>query len=118
MSVSLAFTPSDGNYRFNQTLTASNGVVGNYTFDVRWNTRASAWYFDMYDTNGTIIVAGVKVVINVPLGRRSAHPFFVRDSIIALDSSLDNLDPGFDDIGTRVQVWHYNEKDLAALLLG
>lgn len=118
MATELAFTPSDGNYRFSQTLGTAKGEFS-YTFDVRWNTRDNAWRFDMYDPSGILMVAGVKIVLNVPLGRRSTHPFFNRDAIVAMDTSLENLDPGFDDIGPgrRVRVFHMTESDLATFLM-
>jgi len=118
MAALLNFIPSEGNYRFSSELTTSEGT-GVYTFDVHWNGRDyrdGAWYFDLYDADGILLVAGVKIVLNVALGRRAAHPFFNENSIIAIDTSLDKLDPGFDDLGTRVQVWHFTTEDLAALL--
>ena len=119
MSAILNFIPSDGNYRFSSELTLSDNTADVFTFDVRWNGRDyndGAWYFDMYDSDGILLVAGVKIVLNVSLGRRAAHPFFNNNAIIAIDTSLDNLDPGFDDLGTRVQVWHFTKTDLAALI--
>lgn len=116
MATQLGFIPSDGNYRITAPLTVSDGTKS-YTFDVRWNERANAWYFDMYDPDGILMVAGVKVVLNVPLGRRSAHPFFNNNAIVALDTTLLEQDPGFDDITTRVQIWHLTATDLAALRL-
>src|SRR5688572_16593107 len=115
MAAKLAFIPSDGNYRFNSTLETFTDT-GSYTFDVRWNTRDNAWRFDMYDPDGILMVAGVKVVLNTPLGRRSTHPFFNGNALIAIDTSLTNLDAGFDDLGTRVQIWHFTIEELAALI--
>lgn len=117
MPTQINFTPSDGNYRFNQTLTTASESA-TYTFDVRWNTRDNAWRFDMYDPDGNLMVAGVKIVIDTPLGRRSSHPFFDHNAIYAIDTSLDRLDPGFDDIGSRVIVCHFTESDLATAFYG
>lgn len=116
MATPLGFVPSDGNYRFSAALEVATGTAS-YTFDVRWNTRANAWYFDMYDPDGILMVAGVKIVLNVPLGRRSAHPFFNDNCIVALDKSLTEQDPGFDDINVRVALWHLTAGELAALKL-
>jgi hypothetical protein len=120
MAVVLNFIPSEGNYRFDSELVTQNNTSGVYTFDVRWNGtdyNGGSWHFDMYDSNGILIVAGVKIVLNAYLGRRSAHPFFNDNILIAVDTSLDKLDPGFDDLGTRVQVWHLTTSDLAALVV-
>lgn len=116
MGTQIGFVPSDGNYRINVPLTVPEGTR-TYTFDVRWNTRADAWFFDMYDPDGILMVAGVKIVLNTPLGRKSAHPFFNNNAIIAIDTSLLEQNPGFDDISSRVQVWHLTATDLVALRL-
>jgi hypothetical protein len=116
MAAQLSFIPSEGNYRFSSSLATSAGNRS-YTFDVRWNTRDEAWRFDMYDPDGILMVAGVKIVLNSYLGRRSTHPFFNGNVLAAVDTSIYGIDPGFDDLGTRVQVWHYTASDLASLLL-
>lgn len=117
MATQINFAPSEGNYRFSTILTTASDS-GTYTFDVRWNTRDSAWRFDMYDPDGNLMVAGVKIVIDTPLGRRSSHPFFSHNAIYAVDTSLQRLDPGFDDIGSRVLVYHFTESDLATSFFG
>jgi hypothetical protein len=98
----LPFIPSDPNYAFNTTL---NGEQ--YFFDVRWNTRDEAWYFDLSDATGTAIVKGVKIVLGTFLGRQCPHPFFDENVFAVIDTTLDNLDPTFDDLGVRVLVQHY-----------
>lgn len=112
----LDFIPSDGNYSFSSTLSVG-GEAQSFSFDVRWNTRDEAWRFDMYDSEGVLMVAGVKIVLNAYLGRRSAHPFFHTNVLAAVDTSLTKQDPGFDDLGTRVKIWHYTIEDLASLLV-
>lgn len=111
----LDFIGSDGYYRFNTTLDTDDSNA-TYTFDVRWNLREKLWHMDMYDPSGVLMVAGVAIVLNIPLGRRSAHPFFERNAIVALNNSLDNKEePGFDDIGTRVEIVHMTVDELVAL---
>jgi hypothetical protein len=113
MAVSIIpFIPGDGNYRFSTTLNDEQ-----YTFDVRWNSRDEAWYFDMLDAEGVMIVAGVKIVLGTYLGRRSAHPFFSSNVIAAIDTTLAEQDPTFDDLGVRVLVQHYPINDLIAELI-
>lgn len=108
----LPFVPGDANYRFSTTL---NDV--DYTFDVRWNERDEAWYFDMLDASGEPIVLGVKIVLGAYLGRQSAHPFFKTNVIAAIDTTLEERDATFDDLGVRVLVQHYPIGDLVAELL-
>lgn len=108
----LPFIPSDPHYFFETTL---NDVP--YTFDVRWNDRDRAWYFDMFDKDDFPIVRGVKIVLGTYLGRRSPHEFFATNALVPVDMSSLNQDPGFDDLGTRVLVIHYTSTELAASAL-
>lgn len=102
--VVIPFVQSDTNY---QLAVSIDGVP--YVFDVTWNVRdndgAGAFYFDMYEGDGTtLIAAGVKVVLGVSLGRRSSGAFFQNHTLTAIDTSGADLDANFDDLGRRVQV--------------
>jgi hypothetical protein len=99
MPVSLPFLPSDTNY----TLACPLGDQ-QILFDVRWNSRDEAFYMDMYESDDTVIALNIKIVVGIPLGRRSNHPFFDDHILSAVDTSGQGLDPGFDDLGTRVLV--------------
>lgn len=101
MASYLPFIPSDPNYQFQCSLDDQT-----YTFDVRWNNRDQAWYFDMLDSDGKAIILGVKIVLGTFLGRKSAHPFFSNNVLVAIDSTLTNQDATLDDLGTRVFVKH------------
>jgi len=103
----LPFIPSDGNYRFTTALAEVQ-----FTFDVRWNVREGAWYFDMYDADGVAMVSGIKIVLGAYLGRQSAHPWFTENVLAAIDLTLEERDATFDDLGVRVLVQHYPAEDL------
>lgn len=107
----LPFVPSDPHYTFDTTI-----VDEQVFFEVRWNERDSAWYFDMYDANGGPMALGVKVVLGAYLGRQSPHPWFSENVLAAIDTTLSNVDPGFDDLGTRVLIQHYTADTLLAEL--
>lgn len=107
MPAILQFVPSDPNYRFSTALGDAT-----YIFDVRWNESDSAWYFDMLEVDETPIVTGAKIVLGTYFGRRSTHPFFISNILTAVDTGADNLDPGYDDLGTRVEIWHYTTDEL------
>lgn len=97
MAVSIPFLTSKTNYRLD-TNVDDEAVV----FDVRWNSRDEAWYFDMYEADDTPIAINVKVVLGVGLGKRSQHEFFVNYRMTAIDTSGQGLDPGYDDLNARV----------------
>lgn len=103
MAQIIPFRPSLAAYRM--TVPLDNATP--YIFDVRWNAREGAWYFDMSEEDETPIVRGVKIVLGMYLGRRSTHPFFSAGCIMARDSSGAWREAGFDDITTRVEVARY-----------
>lgn len=101
MSVFIPVIPSDPNNQFSVVL---NDEL--YTFDIHWNRSDNAYYFDLLDSEGQYIVAGVKIVLGTLLGRRSAHPFFEQNVLVAIDSTPTNQDASFDDLGVRVFLKH------------
>lgn len=110
----IPFTPSTSNYKLGVPIDGTR-----YMFDpVRWNAREGAWYFDLREEDQTPIALGIKVVLGVNLGRRSAHPFFADHLLFAYDTSGQGRDPGFDDFGDgqRVVVVHMNAEDVLAQL--
>lgn len=108
--------PSKSPYRLSVTL-----GKWNVTFRMRWNPRdgrpvaeggtGGAWYFHMYDDDNTVIVAGVKLVLGVNLGRRSNHAFFDDWFLRAFDSSDKGKDATFDDAARRVQLVAIDPRD-------
>ena len=83
------------------------------TIDLHWNTRDEAWYFHLTDDKGDSIIKGIKIVIATPLGRSSAHEFFSRNLLIAMDISGQQREATLDDLGTRVIMLHYTSDELA-----
>lgn len=110
-AIEIPFAPSIGAYRFATVI-----GTGSYTFDVRWNTRDAAWYFDVSDSDGAFIVVSVKVVLGAYLGRRSNHPLFANGVLVAVDLSGQELDATFDDLGTRVALQYIPVLDLIVRL--
>lgn len=99
MPVSIPFLPSDSNYTLVCPLDDRQ-----VHFDVRWNSRDEAFYFDMYDSDDTVICLNIKVVPGIPLGRRSKHEFFNIYLMVAIDPSGKGQNPTFDELNTRVLV--------------
>jgi hypothetical protein len=81
-------------------------------FELRWSVREEAWYLDVKDEDGTVIYAGIKVVVALPLGRRCRDPRFPPGILMALDTSGRNEDPGLKDLGDRVQLLYFEAADL------
>ena len=110
MPAFIPFLPSQTNY----TLGVPIGDV-RYLMPVRWNPRDNAWYFDILNEDKSIICLNIKVVLGVNLGRRSMHEFFKTNMFFAFDTSNQNLDAGYDDLGDRVKVVHVTLDDLTGV---
>lgn len=100
-------TPS---YRFSTTI-----LNRQFVFDVRWNYREEAWYFDILDEAEEPIILGTKIVLGAMLNR-TRDPAFPRGIIIASDLSNTGQDAGLNDLGDRVQVYFYPEEELELML--
>ena len=70
-----------------------------YLFEFRFNQREACWYFDISLTDGTLLVAGVKVVCHRPLLRRFADTRLPKGILIAASNSEDTDPPGIDELG-------------------
>lgn len=98
-ALQLPFLGGIGYYRFSTTIDGAS-----YLFDVRWNSRDAAWYFDVLEADETPIAHGLKLVLGCYIGRRLPHPL-VRDGVlVAVDLSGAAREATFDDLGTRVVV--------------
>jgi hypothetical protein len=83
-----------------------------YTFTFRWNERAGAWFFTLRNATGTILVAGRKVVLGARLMGRSRDAALPPGALFAIDTAGTDVDPGRDDLGSRVLVV-YSESTVA-----
>ena len=75
-------------------------VGGMFVMTFQWNTQdgVGAWYMDIREDDKTPVAIGLKLVLGV-LGKRSPHSFFVNNILTVVDTTRDNRDPGFDDLG-------------------
>lgn len=89
--------PKYGAYRFGLTIETRP-----YLFEMRWNSRANAWYMNVREIDLTPIVLGVKLVLGVYLGRRSNHRLFNRGVFVLVDTEQRGREATFDSFGTTV----------------
>jgi hypothetical protein len=101
--------PSQPDYLFSVVLETTP-----YGMHVCWNDRDAAWYFDVLDAGGTIIQAGIKIVLGAYLGRAMRVSPFTDGVFIAVDTSRAGLDATFNDLGTRVLLYYVPALDLLA----
>lgn len=85
---------------------------GTFTLELQWNFREEAWYLSLGDSEADPIVAGVKLVVGFPLLTRCKDSRMPRGFFQAQDTTGKNEDPGFADLGARVQLYYFSEGEL------
>lgn len=93
--------PSNAWYELTVPLAEADGSVSTIVFEFRWNFFNASWYMSVTQDNIELIT-GVRVVLGTYLGSRSRASFFRNGVIVAIDTSNQGREAGFDDFGTRV----------------
>ena len=85
----------------------------NYSLTTRWNDRASAWILDVALEDGTPLASGLALRAGQAVGS------FIRrlpggwpGMLFCEDTSGRDLDPGFQDLGTRVRLVYVTAEEL------
>lgn len=86
-----------------------------FVFNARWNQRAGAWYFDVFEDDQIPVIQGIKIVLGAYLGRRCNHRLFRTGVFVAVDLSGAGRDATLDDLGTRVQVARFSIAEVLSL---
>lgn len=81
-----------------------------FTFELRWNPRAGAWFLSVYDAAGDLLIAGRRVVLGVSLFGPNFDERLPPGFLCAIDTGTTGEDPGRDDLGGRV-VLVYDESE-------
>lgn len=86
-----------------------------FTFLVRWNERIDSWILSIYETDGTPIAVGRRITVGNFL-----FPWLVGSNrpsgqLMALDTKEEDVDPGHDDMGTRVKLFYIDAEEMEAL---
>ena len=101
-------------YRMRVPLTGASRI-----FDFHWNAREGAWYFDVLADDETVLAAGVKVILGATLAtaRRAGDLISVGEfgAFVVIDTSGEDREPGFDDIGLRTRVLWFSSEELRNL---
>lgn len=85
-----------------------------YTLEIRWNTRAEAWFMNVLDIEGIVVYqAGLKLVANwmtsaYTTGRNPPGSFFL------LDTSGQGEEPGEEDLGDRHKLLYFTASEIGA----
>lgn len=89
-----------------------------YLFEFRHNQREDCWYFSISLTDGTLLVAGVKVVCDRPLLRRFTNVRLPPGILLAFANTTDKSPPKLADLGQdrRVTLIYYAKAEVDAEL--
>lgn len=86
-----------------------------YVLDFDWNERAGSWALGVSLVDGTVLVAGRRIVVGYPLLNRFKDPRLPRGVLMAMDTSNQDADPGEAELGARVQLVYIDAADLAEI---
>lgn len=110
MPEALPLSPSIPKYRVSTVLAGRL-----YVLDLRWNARDVAWYLGVLAEDEKPIRRGIRVVLDVALGRECVDPLFPAGLLVASDASNQDQEATLDDMGTRVRVLSYTPTEVLAL---
>ena len=108
MAIGIIPTRTDlGAYTFQSTL---DSIV--YRFSLQFNTREGFWYLSIFDSSGTAIRSGIKVVVNWPLLARAVEEAAPLGRLFAFDPRDIPEDPGLTDLGDSAELVYAEEGTL------
>lgn len=86
-----------GDFRFSIDL---DGSV--FVFVFKWSVRQQRWHASIFTEEETAILEGIPIFVGWPPFERFKDPRLPKGSIIFMDTSGKDLDPGLEDLGQRV----------------
>ena len=75
-----------------------------YTLEVRWNERASGYFLNISEAEGTRLLSGIRLVIDWPLLLRWRDERLPAGQFLLVDTSGKKQEPGLAELGARVQL--------------
>jgi len=83
-----------------------------FTFSFEWNDRDSGWYFSISDVNAVPLLSGRRVVLDYPLINIYRDIRLPAGSLVAIDTSSKDEEPGLTDLGERVKLIYLTRAEL------
>lgn len=84
----------------------------NFGFVFTWNARDSAWYLQLSDDAGNLLLAK-KIALGTPMLWRHADRRLPLGELVAVDTSGSGAEPGLTDLGSRVLLTFTDAADIA-----
>lgn len=83
-----------------------------YRFRFSWNTRASFWSMEIFNSELETIVSGIKVVLNYELITRNPDRGLPPGEIFAIDPSDTLSEITLNNLGTEIKLIYVEESEL------
>lgn len=77
-----------------------------YTFDFHYNTRIGLWFFSIAKSFGPPSVSPIPLIVEFPLTDNLKTAAIPPGTLIAIDESGQEIDPGREDLGNRVKLYY------------
>lgn len=87
-----------------------------YGLELRWNQRALGWFLSIFDVSGNLLLSGRRLVVGWGLIARFKkwNASLPPGDFIVVDSTGEGLEPGLDELGTRVKLVYIEAQELSA----
>lgn len=83
-----------------------------YGFAFWWNYGISAWMMSISDPDDVPLAVGIRVVVDFPLAARFADSRLPPGTLLAIDTTGRQEDPGLEDLGARVIIVYATAEDI------
>ena len=109
MTQRIVDTLTDGTLAYDQRVELDGEE---WLLSFQWNSRIDRWFMSITALDGTPVLTGACVSLNIPLNRRavSGPP----GAFVALSESTDDP-PGLLDLGARVRLYYVSPDDAGEL---
>lgn len=84
-----------------------------YRMRLLWNARVGRWYLWLYTMEGAPVVAGQKLVADIPLLSHRRGPDLPPGSLWCVDMTGRGIDPGLRDLGVRCLLMYVEEESVS-----
>lgn len=101
-------TKTDGTQRYSFTMQLVRETFG---FEFMWNARGGFWSFVLSASDGTPLLRR-RVVVGTPMLVRFQDDRLPIGDFVAVDTRGEDLDPGLNDLGDRVQFLYLSPSEL------
>ncbi len=84
-----------------------------YRVRLLWNARVGRWYLWLYTMEGDPVVAGQKLVVDIPLMSHRGGSDLPPGLLWCIDTTGRGIDPGLHDLGVRCLLMYVDEESVS-----